>query len=293
MTDQIKPSKLVGIGLIGVICAIGFVATICIWVGLEDGFLAVQFSLGTCFMALALAMISTTIEDLSTTIDLRGIDQIKIVSSGRFLIRRHLKWSEVKEFKQSGLTCRLKGDGVCIRLNLASFTNGDEVLVFMESHLPSGRMIESFDRYMVPSKINIAVRWVGVLLTFASGVSVAVFEQTWMAEANARLWGCLIAVASLPWAARVLESGSIFLDDQGIEQTKLFHKGNFFARHRLAWRDMVKISPWLATCKFRGKNLSIRVDASYFSDRDKVALFVNAHLPSKVTREADHRPPDK
>jgi hypothetical protein len=253
-------------------------------------FLVAQFLIGAVGVAFAVKCVIAIIEDLSVLLDRRGIEKLRFLHAGKFLVRKRLAWNDIEGFTQRELTYRFKSAEFKLRLNIASFTNETEFIEFMQANLPAETIAASLSNTLAPSRRNIMGRWIGVLLVLTGGLWLLIDGNASGFGAALHILGGVLAAASLAWAVRVLESGSVRLDTQGLEQLKVLDQREFFVRRRMAWEDVLKASTFLATCKFECSDFYIRVDASYFAENEEVAFFANRHLPEGVFGETKETP---
>ncbi len=91
--------------------------------------------------------------------------------------------------------------------------------------------------------------------------------------------GMPCVVLSLGIAREAIELCSVSIDDGGIEQLKLFHKGGFMVRTRIAWGEV-------RSCRVRGMwvhltsaSSDVRVDLSTFNNMDEARMSLQRRLP--------------
>lgn len=281
MKASLRPSILAAVSVL-CICSGIVVAVACLWRSIFHEFNPLIFLFGVAGLNTLTPMAVMGFEDMFTTIDRNGIGQLRIFRGGRFWVRSFLAWDSVKTVSMKKLLFLLEGDGLKVRVSLAFFSNMDEVIEFIEARLPIGDVEETFEVPMTPVRADFVSRWIHVLAIAVIGGWLIGNGEVLNDYVDTRLCGYLLILTSLLWAGRVMESSSVCLDAHGLGQRKVFYRGQFFARHRLAWQDVIKIKPLRKSLRFASRDICIRVDADYFADPYKVANFADAHLPEHL-----------
>ncbi|MET0936860.1 MAG: hypothetical protein ABWX83_12770 [Luteibacter sp.] len=101
-------------------------------------------------------------------------------------------------------------------------------------------------------------------------------------ELRERLIGLLIIAIFLPVARRVVESFSVRLYEDRIEQLRIFLAGRVFVRLRLEWRLVETIEVSGRTCFLAGGGVEVRVDFSVFWRPVLVGEYIDAQMPPEV-----------
>lgn len=290
MKNVLKPNRAIVLAQLCVFIAMGGVGVLLVRTSFTHAFLVAQFLIGAVGVAFAVRCVIAIIEDLSVLLDRSGIEKLRFLYAGEFLVRKRLGWNDIEGFTQRGLTYRFKSAEFEVRLNIASFTNETEFTEFVQANLPAETIAASFSNTLAPSKRNVMGRWVGVLLVLTGGLWLLIGGNASGIGAVSHILGGALTAASLAWAVRVLESGSVRMNTQGLEQLKVLDRREFFVRRRMAWEDVLKASTFLSTCKFECSDFYIRVDSSYFAENEEVAFFANRHLPEGVFGETKETP---
>lgn len=260
----------------------GYMGVILIHAGLgSEQFISFVIG-GSVAIMFAIVCVAAIIEGLSARVSQDGIEQTRIFYRGKFFVRGNLAWNRVHSFSYRRLTYRIKSEEFEARLNVTSFSDGSELVDLLERNLPEATVLASLRSVLRPSRPNVIGRWICVITTFIAGIWLAT-EVPWHAiKVPIQVLGMLLVPASLVWAKRVLECSSVYMDAQGMDQLKIFDRGQFFVNRRLAWINVSKTSSFLATYRIESDNLCIRVDSTYFSENEEVAMFVERHLPSEL-----------
>lgn len=282
MKDVLRPNRAIGLAQLCVFIAMGGVGVLLVRTSFTHAFLVAQFLIGAIGIAFAVRCVIAIIEDLSVLLDRNGIEKLRLLHAGKFLVRKRLAWNDIEGFTQRGMNYRFKSAELEVRLNIASFTNETEFTEFVQANLPAETIAASFSNTLAPNKRNVMGRWVGVVLVLTGGLWLLIDGNASGFGAVSHILGGTLMAASIAWGIRVLESGSVRLDTQGLEQLKVLDRRNFFVRRRIAWGDVLKASTFWATCRFECSDFYIRVDASYFEENEEVAQFANRHLPEGI-----------
>lgn len=125
-----KATTLVGTG--GLILSLAGA----LWIIPASDYQPVGLVAGLSGGAMVLACLLRAVQSFSTRLDDTGVEQLKIFSGGRFLIRSRLSWDEVVSVSSHGMATVLRGKDVCIRVDYAVFWHPDDVSMFMLKRLP-------------------------------------------------------------------------------------------------------------------------------------------------------------
>lgn len=286
MKKELRVSRPVAAAQILAFCALGYVGAILIRAGLGSELFVTYIVGGSLAIVFAIICVTAIIEALSTRVNQDGVEQTRFFYRGKFLVRGHLAWDEVKICSHRRLTYRLKSEKFEARLNVTAFSDSNELVDFLQENLTEATISASLTSALAPIRPNVIGRWVCVVTTFLAGLWLAVEVRVNQVDIPMHVLGMLLGTASAIWARRVLECSSVRMDAQGLDQLKVFDRGEFFVNRRLEWINVTKASTFLATYKLESYDLCIRVDASYFVENEDVALFVDRHLPKGLHRDA-------
>ncbi|URL57548.1 hypothetical protein IM816_13065 [Luteibacter flocculans] len=280
---------IVGVALLLIAGVVITFSGFLLWAPLGAGYPILCFVIGAFSLPMMVMASISIIEDMTFVIDPCGIEQIRLFRRGSFLKRGRIAWDDVEKFSQKNLLYRFKSADFEVRVNIALFNNGEEFVRYVESHLPPDKLKVPLPQCLRPSKKIVIGTWFCVLGVLLGGIALSSYGKSLTGHPHAWVWGSAMIIASFIWFGRAIESSSVVLDRNGLEQIKIVHGGRFFARHRIEWKDAQKMPPFLSTCKFRNADVCIRVDASYFDDNETVSDFLDEHMRSGGPHRATGR----
>lgn len=280
MTDRLRTNRIVGAVMLCIDVAVVAFSGFLLWAPWGAGYPILCAVIGMVSLPLMIMVSVSLIEDMTALLDHDGIEQVRLCYGGTLLRRVRINWSGIEEFSQKNLLYRFKTGESEVRVSIVLFNSGDEFVRFIEARLPPEKLAPPFPQRLLPSKKIVCGTWICVLAAFLGGAALLFDGQGLTGYPHAWIWGGAMIIASLAWSSRVIESSSVILDRDGVEQVKVFRGGRFFARHRVEWNSAEQMRPFISTCKFRNANVYVRVDASYFDDDAMVADFVNKHMRS-------------
>jgi hypothetical protein len=132
-----SPSK----ALIAVLCCAAPIPVFAaIWIMLDAGSRAdsiARLALGLGILLVTALVAHRAFESCSIKLDDAGVEQIKVMSSRRFFVKRRLAWNEVTVAIVQDKTYLLKGAGFEVPIHLIVFSDPVSVVSFVKRHLPS------------------------------------------------------------------------------------------------------------------------------------------------------------